>query len=324
MIALEALGSPATGLLAPAATRIAVALGGGLVGVTGAFAARTRRRTSDDGVGRLTDDTLFVRWRTWAVIAPVWLLAVVHPLGTVALVVALSVVAVVEFSRLVDLPRSQRVVLLSVALLAGPLAALDLSSWRALPPLLLLAATLPPLLAQDVEDGARHLAFGALGATYLPYLLSYLWLLRAHTAGGPGVLLLVGVAVAASDVGAFVVGSALGRRSPRLARRLSPNKTVAGVFGNVGGAALATVAFAPLTSLPAGWLLLGLPVVVGLGAVWGDLLTSLLKRTAGVKDAGDWLPGFGGLLDRIDSLLVVAPLTYTWLTVGAHLAGGGA
>ena len=53
-----------------------------------------------------------------------------------------------------------------------------------------------------------------------------------------------------------------------------------------------------------------LPLVVAAGAIWGDLLESLIKREFGVKDAGAWLPGFGGLLDRADSLVVTAPLLY--------------
>jgi phosphatidate cytidylyltransferase len=59
--------------------------------------------------------------------------------------------------------------------------------------------------------------------------------------------------------------------------------------------------------------LLGLALVVAVGAVWGDLLESLVKRAAGAKDAGAWLPGFGGLLDRVDSLVVVLPLSYYYL-----------
>ena len=57
-------------------------------------------------------------------------------------------------------------------------------------------------------------------------------------------------------------------------------------------------------------LVLALPPVIALGALWGDLLESSIKREFKTKDAGAWLPGFGGLLDRIDSLIMVAPLTF--------------
>jgi phosphatidate cytidylyltransferase len=58
-----------------------------------------------------------------------------------------------------------------------------------------------------------------------------------------------------------------------------------------------------------------LPLAIAVGGTWGDLLESLLKRSAGVKDAGDWLPGFGGLLDRIDSLIGALPICFLALEV---------
>src|SRR5207248_313938 len=114
-------------------------------------------------------------------------------------------------------------------------------------------------------------------------------------------------ATALSDVGAFTTGKLFGRYTPRLTKHLSPSKTVAGVLGNLLGAALGLALLAP------GALILA--PIVALGAVWGDLIESLLKRAAGAKDAGSWLPGFGGLLDRLDSLLVVLPLTFAALEV---------
>ena len=111
-------------------------------------------------------------------------------------------------------------------------------------------------------------------------------------------------AVAATDVAAWCGGKGL--RRMRWARRavspLSPNKTIGGVVGAVVGA------FLILTLL--GTISVGLLIAVSIGGLFGDLLESMLKRQAQVKDAGDWLPGFGGLLDRIDSLLVVLPLAY--------------
>ena len=81
---------------------------------------------------------------------------------------------------------------------------------------------------------------------------------------------------------------------------LSPNKTVGGLVGAIAGAVLILMLLGSLSP--------GLVIAVALGGVLGDLLESLVKRTAGVKDAGSWLPGFGGLLDRVDSLLLVLPL----------------
>ncbi|MFQ5878937.1 MAG: phosphatidate cytidylyltransferase, partial [Dehalococcoidia bacterium] len=107
---------------------------------------------------------------------------------------------------------------------------------------------------------------------------------------------------------AFSCGKLFGRR--QLAPRLSPNKTWAGVGGNFLGvyAAFAIMGFA-LPDIPL-WVQALLPAVVAAAAVAGDLFESLLKRSFHVKDAGGWLPGFGGLLDRIDSLLFVLPVAY--------------
>ena len=115
--------------------------------------------------------------------------------------------------------------------------------------------------------------------------------------------------MALSDVVAFTVGKALG--GPKLAPRISPNKTWAGLAGNFIGAyagvGLMYFALPPRMDWQAMALL---PVVIAIGAVWGDLFESSLKREFMAKDAGAWLPGFGGLLDRADSLVVTIPLIY--------------
>jgi len=135
--------------------------------------------------------------------------------------------------------------------------------------------------------------------------------LLAQERGELGVTLFAALAVACagSDVGAFIVGRRFGRHP--LAPRLSPNKTREGVIGNVLGAA---VGFLPFLVLLQPWFepqaIVVLVLLVAVGSLWGDLLESAIKREAGVKDAAQWLPGFGGILDRIDSLLLVVPLVY--------------
>ena len=278
---------------------------GSVLGGSFALLALAGRRMEALGRG-----LLLRRWGVWAAIAPIFVLALLGGALPLALVLALVIgQGLREYARLVGLPPAWAGGLVAAG--AGtPLIALF---WPALLPalpfLLLLVATGPLLAGGGDGAGVRHLAFAALGWLYVGGFLTHALLLAQRGDGGPGLLLAAGVGTALSDVGAFVVGSRLGGR--KLAPAISPNKTWAGLGGNLlgaGGGVLLTV-----FALPADgrllWLV-ALPPLVALGAVWGDLLESCLKRAGGVKDAGAWLPGFGGLLDRIDSLIVVAPLVY--------------
>jgi phosphatidate cytidylyltransferase len=297
-----ALANPAASpLFLPTLTTL-----GGLLGVAFTLLCLVERRH----LSELRRRVLFRRWLSWLVIGPLYALAILGGPATAALLVGLlTAQGLREYARLVGLPRLYSQALLVAGLLAVGGAAWSSETLLALPPLLLLAGTLVPLLTRDARSGTRHLAFAALGFAYIPWLLSHLLLIHREVADGPSILLGVGLAVALSDVGAFTAGRLFGRH--QLAPALSPNKTWAGVVGNVLGAyvgfGLLQIAL-PEADRPL--LLATLPLVVALGAVWGDLLESLMKRESGVKDAGTWLPGMGGILDRIDSLIVTAPLVY--------------
>jgi phosphatidate cytidylyltransferase len=234
------------------------------------------------------------RWRTWALAAPVYLGALyLGGAGAFALAAALGVIASAEYVRMTDQPRTD------FAVLAAGSVALPVLAWQAphlldlrSAALLLLAAALPPLLSGDSAHGFTRASRTLFALLWIPVALTGLVALGHHTA------IAVGLAVALGDVGAWCGGTALGRRGP-LARPLSPlspNKTWAGVLGAAAATALALWAAGAFTPL--------LWAAVLLGCVCGDLVESMVKREAGVKDAGSWLPGFGGLLDRIDSLLV--------------------
>ena len=116
-------------------------------------------------------------------------------------------------------------------------------------------------------------------------------------------VLFIFVIVAATDTAAFAAGRLIG--GPRLATRISPNKTWSGLGGGLVAAALAGAVFAALVGVsPAALALTGL--VMGLIAQAGDLAESALKRTFGVKDASNLLPGHGGFMDRVDGLVTAA------------------
>jgi phosphatidate cytidylyltransferase len=162
-----------------------------------------------------------------------------------------------------------------------------------------------------------ELALVALGIAALVYLRALEDRGAAHpTATGFAVWLLLALgATWAADVGAYVVGSLGGRR--RIAPQLSPGKTWEGTFGGFGAAALAVLGIAALFGLGRPEAAAG-AVTIGPAAFGGDLLESWVKRRAGVKDSGTLFPGHGGMLDRIDSLVAVAPLVAV-LTVAAGL-----
>jgi phosphatidate cytidylyltransferase len=118
-------------------------------------------------------------------------------------------------------------------------------------------------------------------------------------------LLWVFIVTWATDIGAYAVGRAIGRN--KLAPSISPGKTVEGLFGGIVAAGLCSAAWSVYAGLPE--LLLILAPLFAVAAQVGDLFESWIKRRAGVKDSGHWLPGHGGLLDRLDGLVPVAVLT---------------
>jgi phosphatidate cytidylyltransferase len=150
------------------------------------------------------------------------------------------------------------------------------------------------------------------GVLYVGWLGSYLIPLRQLDQDGQWAFLAI-FATFANDTGAYFVGLAVGRTP--LAPRISPSKTVEGSLGGLlcGAAAVPLLSYALGLDVSAG-LLIPLAILVPVAAQLGDLAESLLKRGAGVKDAGVLVPGHGGVLDRLDSLLFVVPMVYYYAT----------
>ncbi len=147
--------------------------------------------------------------------------------------------------------------------------------------------------------------------------VSLLWIRERAEYDGIGsgfdLLIWVFLVVWSTDIGAYFAGRAIG--GPRLAPSISPNKTVAGLLGGVVSATVLAGLWVSVTKLPQ--LLYWLAAPFAVAAQIGDLFESGLKRRAGVKDSGTWLPGHGGLLDRLDGLVPVAVLTAALMLSGA-------
>jgi phosphatidate cytidylyltransferase len=185
------------------------------------------------------------------------------------------------------------------------------SSWFTLT-LLITSITVIPLLwllfKQNREHAFINWGWTVAGVLYTGWLLSFYIHIRAME-NGAGWLLLVLGCTALCDVFAYAVGSNLGKHP--LASSISGGKTIEGSIGGL----IASIIFAIVTSLlfnlPVNyWQMILAGVIIAIFAQLGDLVESLLKRNMKAKDTGDVLPGHGGILDRIDSHLLVAPVAY--------------
>jgi phosphatidate cytidylyltransferase len=168
-------------------------------------------------------------------------------------------------------------------------------------------------LEESLKDGAMTF-FGVL---YIGLTLSTLSMTRLLPQGEWLIFFLL-LVTWASDTGAYYIGTLYGRH--RLAPRISPKKTVEGLVGGLIGAIIigyvARWWFLPELS---GLDCLVLAILLTIAGLWGDLTESVMKRSVGMKDSGGILPGHGGMLDRLDSLLFAAPAFYYYVTLASRL-----
>ena len=261
-------------------------------------------------------------WRTyvgWLFMVPI-ILAVVFA-GREATIVGITLLALVgfkEFARATGLYddwwMTGAVYLGIMAVAASSLVddpLLNRPGWygifMTLPVYIVSLILMIPIVRNRAKGQLQHVALAILGFIYLGWMFSHVGFL-ANSPHAYGYLLFLILAVEGSDVAAFLAGKLFGRR--KLRPEISPNKTWGGSLG----------ALAISMALP--WLMrFSFPhfgalqlvltgVIVGIGGQLGDLTISMIKRDVGIKDMGALIPGHGGLLDRIDSLIFVGPLFF--------------
>ncbi len=248
--------------------------------------------------------------------------------GGWVLAIALAVLGMLGTHEVYDFARKQGIEPLEwvgfIAAAACPLATYWVKSYADWEPVVYAgAAWLLVVLVVAAARGPERrpltaVAVTVFGSLYASALLSFVIAIRhgphvdAHPRGSVALALLPLVVTWVGDTCAMAAGTLVG--GPKLAPVLSPRKTWAGAIGGAGGAVVAALAFGPLVldrvalGLPQ-WQLVVVGLVAALAAQVGDVTESLFKREAGVKDSSSLLPGHGGVLDRLDSLYFVLPVT---------------
>lgn len=209
----------------------------------------------------------------------------------------------------------------SIFLLEGALPDLRLLLSGAGSVLWMLAAVLIFRFPRGRAVWARMSVRTAVGVVTMIPAWSALTLLQART-GGPWLVLWTMVMVWGADIGAYFAGHAYGRF--KLMPDVSPGKTLEGAAGGLMLALIVSVLLAALGAFGVAGVTVVLLVtaLVVVASVFGDLLESLVKRVAGVKDSGSLLPGHGGVLDRVDGVLAAAPVSAVALTLLDIVPGG--
>jgi phosphatidate cytidylyltransferase len=261
---------------------------------------------------------LAVRLLTAGIAAPLLLLIMFRapPFAFALVVIAASLLGAREVLRMTHpgdaiarwIGVVQAVAVTAVIALAGEDLRLVVAMLVGVP---LFGMLMPLVRLGDIATAGLRIMAGAAVPIYIGGSLGLLGRLRAASPDGAGWVLLVLMLGWFGDTGGYFFGRFLGKT--KLYEAVSPKKTRAGLVGAVvgalAGAVLASLWYLPRLVLPHA---VALGLVSGLLGQAGDLTESLLKRSTGVKDSGSLLPGHGGILDRIDAVLVLGPMVYLY------------
>jgi phosphatidate cytidylyltransferase len=263
--------------------------------------------------------SLWVRYGAWFIMVPVFIIPMlIGKIYMQVFLLILSLVAFEEFSRAVGLRKEPAQMWLgrfSIIALYVPVFFAKFGIFMSMPAYTILLAFLVPILRDKFEGMVQLICLTILGIIYFGWFLAHLaFLLNVET--GRQLILVFMLVVVTNDASAYIIGSNLGRH--HITPHISPNKTWEGTIGAliVTMAVLFGVRFALLGISIKHTLILGF--LVSLGGTCGDLAISVIKRDVHIKDMGTLIPGHGGLLDRLDSILFTAPIFFQFM-VGFYI-----
>ena len=265
-----------------------------------------------------------MKTRIWTGVVGLPLLIAIMYLGGFVLVIGVSALAffgIIEYTRAVNRmfrPKINRILMIALAVMLMVTIKLD---YYFLMPVLLVSFIV--IFCYEILSGNVEIQRGSatlMGLIYVPVMFGHLFLFETVNKGAYYMWLIFVIAFT-TDTAAYFIGKSIGNR--KIAPLISPKKTIAGSVGGVIVAALCTILYGTILSsyfsfvLP-WYLYLVVGVFGSIAGQCGDLMASMIKRKAKIKDFGTILPGHGGILDRFDSILFIIPLIYIFakLTIG--------
>lgn len=265
-----------------------------------------------------------MKTRIWTGVVGLPLLILIMYLGGFILVLGVSALAffgMIEYTRAVNRmfrPKINRILMIALAVMLMVTIKLD---YYFLMPVLLVSFIV--IFCYEILSGNVEIQRGSatlMGLIYVPVMFGHLFLFETVNKGAYYMWLIFVIAFT-TDTAAYFIGKSIGNR--KIAPLISPKKTIAGSVGGVIVAALCTILYGTILSsyfsfvLP-WYLYLVVGVFGSIAGQCGDLMASMIKRKAKIKDFGTILPGHGGILDRFDSILFIIPLIYIFakLTIG--------
>jgi len=271
--------------------------------------------------GRTSDklhDELVKRVASWAVMTPLLLGPVLLGAAWTILAVAiLSILCYREFARATGFFRHRSLsIVVVLGIIATTFAIADhwYGFFVAVPPLTMVLLAIVAILRDEPHGYTQRVSLGVISFLLFGHCIGHLGYI-ANDADFRPIIMLIILTVELNDVFAYITGKTFGRR--KITPRTSPNKTLGGALG----ALLLTTALVSAvghfvfagSALDTPANLIGLGLLVSVAGQFGDLMVSSIKRDIGIKDMGVAIPGHGGLLDRFDSMLLVAPAVFYYI-----------
>ncbi|MDX9702579.1 MAG: phosphatidate cytidylyltransferase [Candidatus Auribacterota bacterium] len=187
--------------------------------------------------------------------------------------------------------------------------------------IILLGMFLLQLIRQDIHLSIHGICTTITGILYVVWLFSYMIRINyIREPDGRWLIFMLLLVTKSGDIFAYLIGSVFGRH--KLIPKISPGKTIEGSIGGILGSICVSILFSMVAPLPEqivenAWLI---GLFLGVFGQLGDLVESMLKRNGAVKDSGEYIPGMGGVLDLLDSVLFTAPIMYYYIQFGMRIS----